>query len=175
MPGGRGLGASDVHQSQATPSAAIDLRQAQTPEDLRLARELFREYADWLKVDLCFQGFDEELAGLPGKYAPPAGRLLLARADGAAAGCIALRPLEPGVGEVKRMYVRPAFRRRGIARALADALVAQARAIGYQRLRLDTLSFMRDAGALYRSLGFVEIAPYYHNPLQGTIYLELEL
>jgi len=145
------------------------------PDGIQQVRALFLEYAAWLKVDLCFQGFEQELAGLPGKYAPPHGRLLLASVDGAPAGCIALRPLESAIGEVKRLYVRPEFRGRGIAKKLAAELVAAARAIGYARLRLDTLEFMRDAAALYRSLGFVEIAPYYDNPLQGAVYMELKL
>ena len=151
------------------------IREAASPGDIEQARELFLEYAAWLKVDLCFQGFEQELAGLPGKYAPPQGRLLLAGADGAPAGCIALRPIESGIGEVKRLYVRPEFRGRGIAKKLAGEIVAAARAIGYAGLRLDTLEFMREAAALYRSLGFVEIAPYYDNPLQGVVYMELKL
>ncbi len=151
------------------------IRGAAGPADIEQARALFLEYAAWLKVDLCFHGFDAELAALPGAYAPPQGRLLLAHAGGDAAGCIALRPLEPGAGEVKRLYVRPAYRGRGIARALAEEVVAAARTIGYVRLRLDTLAFMHEAAALYRALGFVETAPYYDNPLRGTIYMELRL
>lgn len=151
------------------------IRQATSADDIRQARELFVEYAAWLKVDLCFQGFEQELAALPGNYAPPAGRLLLASLDGEPAGCIALRPLEPGVGEVKRLYVRAGFRGRGMAKRLAGEIVTAARAIGYASLRLDTLEFMREAAALYRSLGFVEIAPYYDNPLPGAVYMELQL
>lgn len=151
------------------------VRQAAAPADIDAARTLFLEYAAWLKVDLCFQGFDQELATLPGKYAPPQGRLLLAGVDGALAGCIALRPLQAGTGEVKRLYVRPAFRGRGIARRLATELLAAAGAAGYASLRLDTLAFMHEAAALYRSLGFASIAPYYHNPLQGVVYMELKL
>ena len=157
------------------PDSGLVVWQAATPGDVQKARELFLEYAAWLKVDLCFQGFDEELAALPGKYAPPQGRLLLAGVEGEAVGCIALRPLEPGVGEVKRLYVRSAFRGRGIAKKLAEELLAAAPAIGYARLRLDTLAFMHEAAALYRSLGFVDIAPYYDNPLQGVVYMELRL
>ena len=157
------------------PDSGLLVWLAATPGDVQKARELFLEYAAWLKVDLCFQGFDQELAALPGKYAPPQGRLLLAGAEGELAGCIALRPLEPGMGEVKRLYVRPAFRGRGIAKKLAEELIAAARAIGYARLRLDTLAFMREAAALYRSLGFVDIAPYYDNPLPGVVYMELKL
>jgi len=153
----------------------LQIRSAAGPADIGQARALFLEYAAWLEVDLCFQGFEEELAALPGAYVPPQGRLLLARADGEAAGCIALRPLAAGIGEVKRLYVRPAFRGRGIAGMLAGEIVAAARAIGYARLRLDTLAFMHAAAALYRKLGFVEIAPYYDNPLQGVVYMELLL
>ena len=151
------------------------IRGAAGAGDIAQARALFLEYAAWLNVDLCFQGFDAELAALPGAYAPPQGRLLLAWAQGEAAGCIALRPLQAGIGEVKRLYVRPAFRGRGIARNMAGEIVAAARAIGYARLRLDTLDFMHAAAALYRSLGFVETAPYYDNPLRGTVYMELAL
>ncbi len=156
------------------PDSDLILRQAVTADDMGTACQLFLEYAAWLKVDLCFQGFDQELAGLPGKYAPPQGRLLLASVEGEDAGCIALRPLEPGIGEVKRLYVRPAFRGRGIARKLARELLDAARTIGYATLRLDTLSFMHEAAALYRALGFVEIAPYYDNPLPGVVYMELK-
>ena len=157
------------------PDNGLVVRQAATPGDVQKARELFLEYSSWLKVDLCFQGFDQELAALPGKYAPPQGRLLLASVEGELAGCIALRPLEPGIGEVKRLYVRPAFRGRGVAKKLTEELLAAAHAIGYARLRLDTLAFMHEAAALYRSLGFVDIAPYYDNPLQGVVYMELKL
>jgi ribosomal protein S18 acetylase RimI-like enzyme len=143
--------------------------------DVATARALFEEYAAGLGVDLCFQGFDRELASLPGDYAPPAGRLLLARIDGAVAGCIALRPLEPGVCEMKRLFVRPGFRGTGAGRALAEAILAEARAIGYARMRLDTLPVMDAAIGLYRALGFEEIGAYRHNPVPGALFFECRL
>ncbi|MBI2312724.1 MAG: GNAT family N-acetyltransferase [Betaproteobacteria bacterium] len=143
--------------------------------DIETVRELFLEYQRWLGVDLCFQGFEQELAGLPGVYAPPAGRLYLARWKGAVAGCIALRPLDRGIGEVKRLYVRPAHRGKRIGGALVGQIVADAREIGYRRLRLDTLPGMETARAVYAAFGFREIASYYDNPLPGVIYMELSL
>jgi len=143
--------------------------------DLADVRALFREYADALGVDLGFQGFEAELAGLPGDYAPPRGRLLIARESGRAVGCAALRPLGPDVCEAKRLYVRPEARGTGLGRQLTDALIAEARAIGYGRLRLDTLPGMTQAIALYRSLGFRVIAPYRYNPIEGTLFLEKDL
>jgi ribosomal protein S18 acetylase RimI-like enzyme len=157
---------------------------AHTPEQLADVRALFTEYAAEIQVDLCFQGFARELAELPGAYAPPAGRLLLARCGGQLAGCVGLRPFDPGTPptlynpracELKRMYVRPAFRRRGLGRRLAVAVIDAAREIGYEHMRLDTLDHMTAALALYRSLGFVDIPPYRHNPLPGATYLELDL
>jgi putative acetyltransferase len=145
-------------------------------EDIAQVRRLFRAYADWLAVDLCFQGFERELAELPGAYAPPAGRLLVARVGGEVAGCVALRPLEPGVCEMKRLWVEPGFAGRGIGRALAEAIVEAARTIGYERMRLDTIpERMPAAQHLYAALGFQEIPPYYHNPLAGVVMLELTL
>lgn len=144
-------------------------------EDLAEARLLLREYAKALGVDLCFQGFDRELAELPGAYAPPRGRFLLAGPPGAALGCVALRPLGRDVCEMKRLYVRPSARGDGLGRHLALAIFAVAREIGYERMRLDTLPQMGPAIALYRSLGFVEIAPYTDNPVQGAMFLELSL
>jgi len=143
--------------------------------DLADVRALFREYADALGVDLGFQGFEAELAGLPGDYAPPRGRLLIAWEGSRALGCAALRPLGPDVCEAKRLYVRPEARGTGLGRQLTDALIAEARAIGYGRLRLDTLPGMTQAIALYRSLGFRVIAPYRYNPIEGTLFLEKDL
>ena len=144
--------------------------------DLDSVRELFREYEAWLGVDLCFQGFEQELAGLPGRYAPPSGRLLLAELDGRPVGVVALRALEPDVCEMKRLFVREAARGHGLGRTLAERLIAEARAEGYRCMRLDTLpGRMAEAGRLYESLGFHEVAPYYPSPLSGTRYLELDL
>lgn len=142
---------------------------------MALARSLFEEYAKWLDVDLCFQGFAQELATLPGAYAPPQGRLLLAGAPADAFACIALRPLAEGAGEVKRMYVQPRARGRGWGRKLIEALMGEARAIGYRELKLDTLERMSDARALYESVGFRRCAAYYHNPLGDTIYMACDL
>ena len=136
---------------------------------------LLVEYADSLSFDLSFQDFERELAGLPGDYAPPGGALLLARLDGLPVGCVALRRLEPSVGELKRLYVRPGNRGLGLGRTLAEAAIATARELAYRRLRLDTTPEMAAARELYRSLGFREIGPYRPNPVEGTRYLELEL
>jgi putative acetyltransferase len=139
-------------------------------------RELFLEYANSLGFSLCFQGFDQELAGLPGKYAPPQGRLLLAELSGKPAGCVALHPLQPDIAEMKRLYVRPEFRGKGVGIALMNAILREAKKIGYQRLRLDTIQpLMSDAIAMYRCFGFYEIAPYRPNPIAGTLYMELAL
>src|SRR6202030_2654925 len=125
---------------------------------------------------LCFQSFDQELAGLPGDYAPPDGRLLLAQYRDQLAGCVALHGLGSGICEMKRLYLRPQFRGEGLGRALAERIIAEARQIGYQRMRLDTVEpVMKDAVALYRKLGFTEIAPYCPNPIAGAMYMELEL
>jgi len=152
------------------------LEDATSAEDLAAARRLFRAYADWLAVDLGFQDFERELATLPGAYAPPQGRLLLAKVGGEAAGCAAFRPLEPTICEMKRLWVEPGFAGAGLGRALAEAIVAAAREAGYQRMRLDTIpERMPAAQHLYRSLGFVEIPPYYASPLASVVMLELEL
>ncbi len=154
----------------------ITISAAESPQDIAEAGKLFQEYAEWLGFSLCFQGFDKELATLLCKYASPAGRLLLARCAGALAGCGALRPLEPGICEMKRLYVRPQFRGRRLGLMLAERLIADAKIIGYDFMRLDTLpKQMADANRLYRSLGFYEIPAYYDNPQPEVCYLELRL
>ena len=156
-------------------NAALTIRDA-VAADLEDVRSLFREYAAGLGIDLCFQGFDQELATLPGRYAPPSGRLLLAERGGALAGVIALRDLSGGVCEMKRLYVRDFARGTGAGRALAERLVAEAKAAGYRAMRLDTLrSDMPRANALYEALGFREIGAYYENPVAGVRYMELDL
>jgi ribosomal protein S18 acetylase RimI-like enzyme len=155
--------------------ALFKIEPADSPERIALARELFQEYAESLGVDLCFQNFGQELAGLPGDYAPPDGRLLLAFDADQAAGCVALRKIDEGVSEMKRLYVRPAFRGRNLGRKLALRIMAEARAAGYQRMRLDTLPSMQAAIGLYRVLGFKPIDAYRYNPIPGAVYLEAEL
>ena len=155
------------------------IRQAASAVEIAGARTLFEEYAASIGVDLCFQGFAGELAGLPGAYAPPHGVLLLASQDGQAIGCVALRPLgdEGGrrLGEVKRLYVVPHARGARAGRALMEALLERARRLGYDTLKLDTLATMTSARVLYASLGFRECAPYYDNPLPGVTYMSLRL
>ena len=157
----------------------IDLIVAQSPEELAGARALFQEYAEQLGVDLDFQHFEAELAELPGDYAAPRGTLLLALVDGAVAGCCALRPIEgvdyTNAAEMKRLYVRKAFRGFGLGRRLAEAVLEAGTRMGYASVLLDTLDDMESARALYEDLGFEEIPPYYHNPLPGAHYLKADL
>jgi ribosomal protein S18 acetylase RimI-like enzyme len=154
----------------------VTVEASRWPDDLPAVRELFEEYARSLGFDLCFQGFDVELATLPGRYLPPAGRLLLARLDGRPVGCVALRELESGVCEMKRLYVRQEARGVRAGTMLTDAVIVEARSAGYRRMRLDTIEpSMRTAVSLYRRRGFVEIDPYAENPIEGALYLELVL
>ena len=153
----------------------IQLRQASSPADIEAVRALFREYQRWVDEPCCFASFEQELAGLPGEYAPPAGRLFLAVEDGASAGCAALRRLDAQTGEMKRLYVRPEFRGRGLGRRLATEVIGAARAAGHARLVLDTLPKMASASALYRALGFAPRGPYGANPTPGAIFFELRL
>jgi GNAT superfamily N-acetyltransferase len=149
---------------------------ANSQQHIEQARTLFEEYAAGLGISLCFQNFDQELNSLPGKYAPPDGRLLLAVEDDELAGCIALRKLSLGVCEMKRLFVRPAFRSHGLGRVLVEAIIDEARKLGYTHMRLDTLPGLMDkAIALYRSFGFIEIGPYCENPVEGAKFMELEL
>jgi putative acetyltransferase len=157
-------------------NSAVALVQAESPAQVAQVRELFREYEQSLGVKLCFQNFEQELAGLPGHYAPPDGRLLLAEYEGQLAGCVALHQWEPGVCEMKRLYLRPSFRGKGLGRAIAETIIAEARNIGYRQMRLDTIEpIMKDAVEMYRKLGFREIAPYRPNPIAGAMYMELQL
>jgi putative acetyltransferase len=154
----------------------ITVRQALGAEEMEQARTLFREYQTALGIDLCFQNFDAEVDGLPGAYAPPEGRLLFAYDDGKLCGCIALRRMDDETCEMKRLFVRPEFRGNRAGRILAERLIAEARALGYRRMRLDTMAGLMDrAIGLYRELGFVEIRPYYHNPFSGTLFMEMAL
>jgi putative acetyltransferase len=153
-----------------------ELIYVRSENDIEHARELFREYEAWLEVDLCFQNFEKELAELPGKYAPPDGRLLLAVENGKVAGCAALRKIGEGICEIKRLFLRPQFRGKGLGRQLAEVIIEEAKQIGYERMRLDTLPpKMNDAIALYRLLEFKEIEPYYDNPVPGAKFMELDL
>jgi len=157
-------------------SEELKFIQAETATDIKQARRLFMEYAEGLGISLCFQNFEQELAELPGAYAPPDGRLLLALSDEQLAGCIGLRKLGDGVCEMKRLYVRPQFRGLGIGKALALHLIEEARRLGYAVMRLDTLPLrMNEAIKLYRFLGFREIEPYYDNPVEGALFMELSL
>ena len=153
----------------------LRIAEAHSGEYLEGVRGLFKEYAASIASDLCFQSFDEELRGLPGPYAPPDGRLFLAFYGAEIAGCVALRKIANGVSEMKRLYVRPRFRGKAIGRGLASTVVAEARKIGYSRLRLDTLPSMKEAHALYESLQFKRVEPYGSNPIQGAWFFELPL
>jgi ribosomal protein S18 acetylase RimI-like enzyme len=165
-----------TERSDSSIIKGLSLQQAETPAEVAQARELFLEYAQSLGFSLCFQNFDQELAGLPGDYSPPDGCLLLANVEGELAGCVAMHKLQPGICEMKRLYLRPKYRGRGLGRVLANAIIAEARNIGYKFMRLDTVEpVMKDAVALYRQLGFCEIAPYRANPMPGTLYMELQL
>ena len=158
---------------------SICIESALSPGQLADIRSLFVDYQAYLGIDLCFLGFQEELDSLPGQYVAPAGGLLLATVDGTAAGCCAFRPLvtsdHPNACEMKRLFVRPAFRGFGLGRLLVDAILTQARLSAYSNMLLDTLSDMEAARALYQEAGFVEVAPYYHNPLPGAHYLKVAL
>jgi len=165
QPGGPQIGAG-----------GFEFRQLQSRDQMGAVRELFLEYARSLGFSLCFQNFDRELEELPGDYAPPQGRLLVAVSGGRLAGCVALHPLSPAVSEMKRLYVRPEFRGRGLGRELAERILGEARSIGYQKLRLDTVEpEMKSAVRLYRRLGFLEVPPYRSNPIAGALYMELDL
>lgn len=157
-----------------TGSRGILIRDA-CPVDIQEVRQLFREYLEFLGVDLGFQNFQEELDSLPGEYAPPSGALLLSEFEGEAAGCVAMRKVDDTTCEMKRLYVRPDFRGLGIGRALAEAVVKEARAAGYGTMVLDTLDRLEGAMKLYESMGFRRTGPYYANPLDGVVYWKMDL
>jgi ribosomal protein S18 acetylase RimI-like enzyme len=164
------------HGASEKTAAGFVIRQAASSAEIAQVRELFLEYAQSLGFSLCFQNFDKELEGLPGDYVPPDGRLLLAEYDGELAGCVALRRLDHEACEMKRLYVRPRFRGKGLGRTLAEKLISEARGIGYRRMRLDTVEpVMKAAVAMYRDMGFREIEPYRENPIAGALYMELLL
>lgn len=156
-------------------AAAVSIRVAATPADVQAVRDLFVEYQRTLGISLCFQGFDEELAGLPGSYSPPRGALLLATVSGEPAGCVGLRPHSAQDAEMKRLYVRARFRRTGLGGVLARSAIERARALRCRRVLLDTLPAMREAQALYAALGFRDCAPYNDNPIEGVRFLALDL
>ena len=173
------MNATRSAKKKAAAAPSIELRRAETAAEVAQAAAIFREYAASLAIDLCFQNFDAELASLPGEYAEPTGFLLLAFVDGAAAGGGALRAIAEvdyaNACEMKRLFVRPAFRRFGLGRAMAQALLDEARRAGYSAMLLDTLDEMESARELYASLGFEEIPPYYFNPIAGAHYLKADL
>jgi ribosomal protein S18 acetylase RimI-like enzyme len=169
-------GAMKTIPAETAVAVELVISQADSAAQIAQARELFLEYAQSLGFSLCFQSFDQELACLPGDYAPPSGRLLLAECNGQLAACVALHKLEADICEMKRLYLRPQFRGHGLGRALAERIITEARQIGYHSMRLDTVEpVMKDAVAMYRKLGFKEIAPYRPNPIAGAIYMELKL
>jgi putative acetyltransferase len=154
----------------------MSISQVESSAEVAIVRKLFVEYAESLGFSLCFQNFDGELAGLPGDYSPPNGRLLLARCGDKSAGCVALHSLEPSICEIKRLYVRPQFRGTGLGKMLTSTVISEAKGIGYKKIRLDTVEpKMKNAVGLYRALGFREIGPYRPNPIEGAMYMELEL
>jgi len=159
----------------AVPPKADGIVIVEADAHVPIVKGLFQEYARGLQVDLCFQGFEQELAELPGKYAPPSGRLFLAMLDGQPLGCVALRPLAGLVCEMKRLYVRPAARGIGLGRRLAQRTIEAAREVGYKRMYLDSLGSMKEAIALYESLGFQRTHAYYNNPSSSAVFMELEL
>jgi GNAT superfamily N-acetyltransferase len=158
-----------------SPIEVPEINLASSEADITAARELFLEYQRWLNLDLSFQGFADEVAALPGSYTPPAGRLLLASLSGQIVGCVALRPLQDGDCEMKRLYLRPEGRGTGLGRRLVEAVIGEARQIGYRRILLDTLPVMGDAQRLYSKLGFADVPPYRENPVPGARFLALEL
>ena len=153
----------------------VNIVHAKSKQHIDEAKKVFVEYAESLGFSLCFQDFDKELANLPGDYAQPSGRLLLAFDNSQIIGCIALRKLAEGICEMKRLYVRSEYRGKGIGKKLADSIIEEAKAIGYHRMLLDTLPVMKEATAMYRSMGFSEIPSYYRNPVEGALFMELTL
>ncbi len=153
----------------------MNIIRAETKQQIEKIKELFLEYAKSLDFELCFQNFDKELADLPGFYSPPEGRLFLAELNGEIAGCIALRKLEEGICEMKRLCVKPQFRGHNIGKLLVEKLIEEAKIIGYKKMRLDTVPSMQTAQKLYKSIGFKEISPYRLNPVHGAVYMELKL
>lgn len=153
----------------------LEIKAAQSYDEIKTIKELFEEYAQSLNFSLCFQNFDEELKNLPGEYSSPEGTLLLAKYNGLPAGCVGLRKIENDICEMKRLYVRNNFRGLHIGKLLANKIIEEGKRIGYKKMRLDTVDTMKAAQTLYKSLGFYEISPYGYHPIEKTIYMELEL
>lgn len=153
----------------------LEFISVKSDKDLIIVRDLFKEYASSLGFDLCFQNFDKEIAELPGEYVPPDGRLIIAKYKSEIVGCVALKKLSNSVCEMKRLYIKPEYRGKGIGRALVNFIINEAHEIGYTFMRLDTVPAMNQAISLYRSIGFYEIEPYRYNPIPGAMYLELNL